>query len=118
MFWLIGALIDAKDVAGYAAITHAIVNERFAIATLLIERHADVHILDAANNTLLHHLALHPNRALIERLLEFGVPVDAKNAEGGRRQKSKNCTKRRSLKAYDPLRSHFAAIALQRPTRF
>ncbi|KAI6235274.1 hypothetical protein M3Y95_00034200 [Aphelenchoides besseyi] len=77
-----GAFIDAKDKNASTAVFHAIINEHFSIATLLIDRNCNIHVTDSHGNTLLHHLALHFNKNLVERLLEMGLQVDAKNFDG------------------------------------
>lgn len=58
-------------------------NEQFALASLLLARGADPALVDKDGNTLLHLAARHHNKHVVDRLLELGVDVDAMNKEGG-----------------------------------
>jgi len=48
---------------------------------IVIERKADINILDVNSNTALHHAAISGNVEVIKNLLDEGMSVDLKNAE-------------------------------------
>lgn len=65
-----------------SALFHAVVNEHFSLASQLVNHGADIHLVDSEGNTLLHLLAIHHNKSLVDRLLESGISVDNKNNQG------------------------------------
>lgn len=67
---------------GLTPVSHAIINEHFSIASILIKKGCNIEVLDNQGNTLLHLLALHFNKQLVEKLIELGLQIDVKNSNG------------------------------------
>jgi uncharacterized protein len=60
----------------------ALASRRTAVATLLIEKGADVNVRDAEGNTPLHSAAFHGDVPLVQLLLAKGAEVNGSNSVG------------------------------------
>ncbi|KAH7731184.1 rolling pebbles protein [Aphelenchoides avenae] len=60
---------------------HAIITGHASTAALLTDRGCDITRTDKDGNSLLHLLARHPNKCLIDRLLDSGLSLESKNNE-------------------------------------
>jgi uncharacterized protein len=67
---------------GVTPLHSALASRRTAVATLLIEKGADVNVRDAEGNTPLHSAAFHGNLPLVRLLLAKGAEVNSPNNAG------------------------------------
>lgn len=79
---VLGAFADSTDPQGRTALMHAILTGHASTAALLTDRGCDITRTDKDGNSLLHLLARHPNKCLIDRLLDSGLSLESKNNEG------------------------------------
>jgi ankyrin repeat protein len=72
--------VNARGNKGCTALTTALIEERWDVAELLLERGADPRIADNQNNTPILHAASGASAELIRALLDAGADVSARGA--------------------------------------
>ena len=73
------SLCNAKDHAGFTALSRAVQNNRYAACEYLLSQAADPGISDELRETPLHHAARLGYSKLAQKLLEEGAPLEALN---------------------------------------